>query len=228
MKAHSHLLESDACQRSLALVVLLLGALVAALQTKAAPFAEMTLGEVNALLEAGKAVSAKDAALQICPASGETVEVTAADMMSKVYGVLKPDCTKKECIAGAARLLSLTPEEDEGVLWLECDGGYHLSYYGQTPDVSAMARFGGGDAERVSDYGYFFLFPYAEGADTARDDFCITLLQEMHDMGLEPGVNVLSDDIFEVVADYQGSEVDVRLLDDPASARYVLILSVTR
>lgn len=201
-------------------------------------FSSMTVEEVSALLSrAGTeadvaAASAKDAVADTTVIRELPLELTVADMVGKVYGVVNPDCSKKDCVAESRRVLRLTPEEDEGVLWLEADNGYRINYYGLVPDVSAMARFENGE-ENVSDFGYFFIFPY-EGhakADGVREqtDFCSSLLQEMRDIGLPMDLNTATDDLFEAVGDYNGSLVDVRLLDDrhvDGDGRFILILSV--
>ncbi|WP_290383722.1 hypothetical protein, partial [uncultured Duncaniella sp.] len=187
--------------------------------------------EVSALLsQAGQAaghasVSAKDTAVVLLP-----VELTAEDLVSKVYGVVDPGVSKDECVRKSCELLRLTPEDDSGALWLETAGGYGVNYYGMIPDVSAMARFGD---EKVSDFGYFFLFPYSAGDRQSgirgQTDFCASLLQEMTDIGLSMDLNTETDDLFEAVGDYKGSFVDIRLLDDRkenGSGRYILILSV--
>lgn len=214
--------------------ILLAGALAA---QAASSFSTMSVEEVSALLASAgaaadrAAASAKDAAVSTSEVPVPLpVELTAEDMVSKVYGVLDTNLDKQGCVSEARRLLRLTPEEDNGVLWLETDGGYRVNYYGMVPDVSAMARFGD---DKVSDYGFFFLFPYSGGDkhDSVRSqaDFCGSLLQEMADIGLPMDLNTESDDLFEAVGDYRGNFVDVRLLDEKGeggSGRYILILSV--
>ncbi len=203
-------------------------------------FSTMTAEEVSELLaqveyrtDSG-AVSAKDAAA----GSGDMillpVPVTAEDMMTKLYGVVDTGVSKDECVRQSRSKLRLTPEEDNGVLWLESDGGYGVNYYGMFPAVSAMVRYGDdGSADRVSDFGYFFLFPYTSAGkqEAIRDqaDFCGSLLQEMADMGLAMDLNTATDDLFEAVGDYNGNFVDIRLLDEKGASdagRYILILSI--
>lgn len=205
------------------------------LTSAAVSFSAMTVEEVSALLAqtesaaANQTVSAKDAAeaggVMLLP-----VVLTAEDMVTKVYGVVDPEVSKDECVRRSRELLRLTPEDDNGALWLETAGGYGVNYYGMIPDVSAMVRFGD---DKVSDFGYFFLFPYASGnkQESIREqaDFCGSLLQEMADIGLPMDLNTESDDLFEAVGDYNGNFVDVRLLDeknDTGSGRYILILSI--
>lgn len=201
------------------------------------PFSAMSVEEVSTLLSqaetAATAASAKDAAI---PAASDIVPLpvtlTASDMISKIYGVVDPEVSRQECIDQSRRTLRLTPEEDNGVLWLESDGGYRVNYYGLLPDVSAMARFDN-DIDGVNDYGYFFLFPYLANdkreSITRQADFCGTLLQEMADLGLPMDLNTATDDLFEAVGDYNGNFIDVRLLDDKGDngeGRFILILSV--
>lgn len=160
--------------------------------------------------------------------------LTAEDMVGKVYGVVDPSVSRTECVRRTRDVLRLTPQEDNGALWLESAAGYAVNYYGMIPDVSAMVRFHSqsGDAS-VADYGFFFLFPYSGATkhDTVsrQADFCGALLQEMADMGLPLDLNTNTPDLFEAIGEYNGSLVNVRLLDDAAGAgtgRYVLILSV--
>jgi len=200
----------------------------------------MTADEVMALLaqaaqrtEIGT-VSAKDTAADTQDMIPLPVPVTAEDMLSKLFGVVDPEVSKDECVSQSRRVLRLTPEEEEGVLWLESDGGYGVNYYGMFPDVSAMVRYGDDEfADRVCDFGYFFLFPYTSAGkqEAIRDqaDFCGSLLQEMADMGMPFDLYTDTDDLFEAVCDYRGSLVDIRLLDEKGASdegRYILILSI--
>lgn len=216
---------------------LLTSALLAgvSLTSTAVSFSTMTVEEVSALLaqtestHADMTASAKDGVgsgdMMLLP-----VVLTAEDMITKVYGVVDPEVSKDECVRSSRALLGLTPEDDNGALWLETAGGYGVNYYGMIPDVSAMVRFGD---SKVSDFGYFFLFPYASGdkRDRIREqaDFCGSLLQEMADIGLPMDLNTATDDLFEAVGDYKGNFVDVRLLEEKGEAdsgRYILILSI--
>lgn len=195
----------------------------------ATSFSAMGVEEVSMLLES--AASAKDAAYMFPEVKRPLpVELDARDMVTKVYGIIDPGLSKSECVSRTRKLLSLTPGEEEGVLWLDSDQGYRINYYGMLPETSAMARYG---HTGIADYGYFFLFPYSNGgkAQTIRQqaDFCGTLLQEMHDNGLPMDLNTATSDLFEAVGDYHGSLVDVRLLDEPGeggAGRFILILSV--
>lgn len=160
------------------------------------------------------------------------VEVTARYFITKVYGVLDRRLTKQEMLDASRKAIKLIPEEDEYGLWLESSDGYSVSYSGMTPDVSARAAYG--DDDHITDYGFFFLFPYDGGgrdqANAEQAQFSGTLLQEMLDMGLAMDVDPLSDALFEVSGDYQQDLVDVRLIEehntDDGSGRFILILTV--
>lgn len=200
-------------------------------------FSAMSVEEVSTLLAqtetAASAAFAKDAASSaVSGIVALPVTLTASDMISKIYGVIDPEVSRQECIDQSRRTLRLTPEEEDGVLWLESDGGYRVNYYGLLPDVSALATFNS-ESDRLNDFGYFFLFPYAASdkreSITRQADFCGTLLQEMADIGLPMDLNMATDDLFEAVGDYNGNFIDVRLLDDKGEngeGRYILILSV--
>lgn len=205
---------------------------LSAMTASAVSFSEMSGEEITALLAdasessaAAKATVAPEHAVREIP-----VEVTAEDLVTKIYGVIDPSLSKQECSDQAFRILRLRPQEDNAALWLETSDGYGISYYGMRPEVSAMARFGG---ETLSDFCFFFLFPYQE--DSKREctrrqaDFCGSLLQEMHDIGIPMGRDSLSDDLFEASGSYKGNFVDVRLLEEQTAdneGRYILILSV--
>lgn len=160
------------------------------------------------------------------------LELKAKDFITKVYGILDSDMNKDEIVSATQTVVSLVPEEDEYGLWLESGNGYSISYYGMTPEVSARAAFDEGN--NVSDYGFFFLFPYSDGgreeANSRQAKFSGALLQEFLDMGLAMEVDTLSDAIYEVSGDYENDLVDVRLIEehetDDNSGRFILILTV--
>lgn len=204
--------------------VMILPAMIA----DARPLSEMSADEIRELLamRPEKENAEEQAESVVLP-----VQVTAKDMITKIYGVLSPRISKQKCISDSERIFKLTPQEDEGALWLETADGYGVDYSGMRPEVSAMARY---DKESLSDFGFFFLFPYAvagkDASNQAQTAFCGSLLQEMYDMGMNIGKNeVAEDSLFEAVGDYAGNLVDVRLIEDDSSldgGRYVLILSV--
>lgn len=167
---------------------------------------------------------------------GMPLDLTAGDFVTKVYGVIDPAASRGDVVRQAEHRLAMTPAADEFGLWLEKEDGYAVRYYGMEPDVTAMARF---DNDSVSDFGFFFLFPYEDGrreeANRRQAEFCGSLLQEMHDIGLVLGVNSMSDALFEAMGDYAGRFVEVRLIEEKQDAaggtpdsdgRFVLILSV--
>ena len=181
---------------------------LSAMTVSAVSFSDMSNEEISALL----------------------ADVSAEDLVTKVYGVIDPSVSKHECSDQAFRILRLRPEEDNAALWLETSGGYGISYYGMQPEVSAMARFGN---ETLIDFCFFFMFSYQEDSKvecTRRQaDFCGSLLQEMHDIGIPMGRDSLSDDLFDVSGSYKGNFVNVRLMEEQtadSTGRYILILSV--
>ncbi len=165
-----------------------------------------------------------------------TVTVNADDLVTKVYGLLSTNLTKSATKSEAARLLHVTPSDEEGVLWLDSETGYGLNYDGMTPEVSAMARFFDPETAdttniakaKVNDFGFFFLFPYEEASKECvnrnQAEFCSALLTELKDMGVALGVNTASTDLFEVLGNYNGNNIDMRLFDE--GTRYVLMVAV--
>lgn len=158
------------------------------------------------------------------------VEMTAHDLVTKVYGVIDANVSRESLTEESGRMLNLMPEEDEFGLWLEHDCGYSISYYGLTPDVTAMAEF---DNDSVKDFAFFFLFPYTdddkESVNKRQAEFCGCLLQEMHDLGIDMGLNETAEALFELAGTYAGNFVEVRLIDELQSTgagRYVVYLKV--
>lgn len=159
------------------------------------------------------------------------VNVTAADFVTKVYGIFSPDKSKDELCEDCETVLHLLPSEDNMGLWLDSADGFHLNYYGQTiPSMSAMATV---EKDSVTNFGFFFLFPYTdinrEEVNRQQALFCGSLLQEMQDIGAIMGVDTVADALFQACGDYNGNFVNVRLLDEPTGeteGRYVLYLSV--
>lgn len=212
------------------IITLAIIAAMAASSVSASPLSAMSAEEVSVLL---KTAPAKDAA-HTDNATAHPVAVTARDMVMKVYGILDECGSMQECVNNTDAAINLVPELDEDALWLDPDTGYVLNYYGRQPEVSALAHFGNGPESPVSDFGYFFLFPYDrtrdENSANQQIDFTSVLLQEMHDLGIpmamrdgDPAA------LFAAVGDYEGNLVDIRLLDDEGdngSGRYILILSV--
>ncbi len=167
-------------------------------------------------------------------AASSAVIVTAADLVSKVYGVLDLPQTVAETKKGVEKCMKMEPDADETGLWLDTDSGYKLSYSGMTPEVAAVAQFE--DDDTISQFGYFFFFPYnsadRDDANRAQCAFCSSLLQEMNDMGVVSGTTEDNDDsLFEVVGAYEGNMVNMMLKEQTANGRdggrFLLILSVT-
>lgn len=206
----------------------------------ASSFTLMAAEEVSALLGHRESQSSREESPVAMTESGDFGyshknmgrNVSAMDMVSKVYGAVNPESDKAGCMHAAEEAFSLIPHEEEGDLWLDSADGYKLSYAGVVPDVAAMARFGSDDS--LEEYCYFFLFPYTdstkEDANRQQADFTGSLLQEIYDCGCEPGVNTDSDDMMEVTGSHDGSFLDIRLLDDNSpsneNSRYILMLIV--
>lgn len=166
-------------------------------------------------------------------AASSAVIVTAADLVSKVYGVLELPQTIEEVKQGVEKRMNVAPDADETGLWLDSDSGYQLSYSGMTPDMAAVAQF---DDDNLSRFGYFFFFPYKtatrDDVNRAQCAFCSSLLQEMNDMGIVSGTAEDNDDsLFEVIGAYEGNMVNVMLKEQTANGRdggrFLVILSVT-
>lgn len=163
----------------------------------------------------------------------EAVIVTAADLVSKVYGVIDLPQSVKEATQDIEKHMNISPDADETGLWLDTDGGYRISYSGMTPEVAAVAQFEDGNLSR---FGYFFFFPYQgacrDDANRAQCAFCSSLLQEMYDMGLVSGRADDNDDsLFEVIGDYEGNMFNMMLKEQTADGRdggrFLVIISVT-
>lgn len=184
-------------------------------------------------------LSTPDAALAALASTGEKeaiqssvlpLALTAKDFVTKVYGVFDTNLSESEISKESKQRFNLTPAADSTGLWLETADGYVVSYYGMTPLVSAKAGF---DGNIVSDYCYFFQFPYSSGmraeANMRQCEFCSSLLQEMHDIGMIMAVPVYTDAIFETVGSYGEHNVNVRLVEESSSdhsGRFIVVLDV--
>lgn len=229
-------------------------AVVSAAQS--AGFSSMSLPEISRLLTlaqdaktASEPSAAETASPMVADAANESAttpafEVNADDMMTKVYALVSADAERPE-ILQALSALNLDVDDDNSALWVASDGGYQLNYCGMRPEVTAMARFAD---DALTDYCFFFLFPYSDiSKDSVNKDqagFSGTLLQEISDRGADVGENIFSQDLYEVVGEYKGNLVDIRLMDEPAayqgninsgniededidrSGRYIIMLSV--
>ena len=196
---------------------------------------EMSAAEPSADMTPVSMASAVDvaSAASFASASVSPVVVTAADLITKVYGLIEHPVSIESTKDQVDNKLKYSSDADETGLWLDSDSGYALSYSGMTPEVAAMAQF---DESNVSNFGYFFFFPYAVGdrdrANREQCAFCGALLQEMYDMGMAAGVTEDNDDsLFEVLGSYEGNMVNVMLKEqqvaDKGAGRFLLILSVT-
>lgn len=189
--------------------------------------AEMSSAEIITLLDNSRVIS------KLSPKVSRevTVDVTAEDLISKVYGVIDNSMTRNQMLADTFNQISMMPSSEVTGLWLDSSEGFNINYSGMCPEVSAMARFNG---EELTDYGYFFLFPYncseKENANADQCRFCGSLLQELSDMGDDWGVNQLSGDLFEVIGEHDGNYVAIRLIDDAGNGesggRFIVLMSV--
>lgn len=160
-----------------------------------------------------------------CADLPEGVQVSVADMLSKVYGLIPADMTKAE-IDSVAAGLGLVPVADDGGMWLDSEDGYRLSYAGVSPEVSARAEY---DGDEVTGFTYYFLFPFEcertrREAVASQAQFCGSMLQEMHDMGMELGADSMTPDLMDVSGYFGDTHVDVNLSESDNS--FVLILAV--
>ena len=173
--------------------------------------------------EAGRSAGRED--------SGPPLELKVCDFITKAYGAVDPGLSKETLLQRAEELLNVRPVEDSGVYWVDSDNGYKISYQEITPDISAYAAFEG---DCISEYTYFFMFPYVSASRDACNalqcKFSSAMLQEMKDSGVPIGSNPFTDYLFEVLAEYDGKYVNLRLLDDadtPESGQYLLIMEIT-
>ncbi|MBD5220795.1 MAG: hypothetical protein HDS70_00275 [Bacteroidales bacterium] len=181
------------------------------------------------------------------------VDVNGRDLVSKVFGFIESDsiASEEDCVAKCGELSSLRPSKDEYGLWLEKEDGYQLSCYGDSPEVTAMARF---DDENLSGYGFFFIFPYTDTnrqqVNMRQSAFTGALLQELNDFGLVMEGAQDSVALFDVYGKNGNDSVEIRLIEEksapdaqfdfdssslsplanensePAAGRYVLILQI--
>lgn len=183
---------------------------------------EMTSAEIISLLP--------EASSSIASSSNETkdtIRLSGHDLITKAYGMIPAVNSREATIDLSETVMNLTPSEEENNLWLDSADGYAISYNGMSPDVSALVRL---QNDSISDYGFFFLFPYSaaeKGCATAEQvDFSKTMLQEFQDLGLDLGANPYTKDLFELNGDYTDNYIALRLIDDSEGERYILMLSV--
>lgn len=158
--------------------------------------------------------------------------VNAHDMIHKIFGIMDAAGSRADSLQRAALALSLYPVLEDSLLWLDSADGYRLSYSGMTPDVAAYARVAPDNS--IDGYCYFFIFPHDSVPPVKvipqEAQFAGTLLQELADMGLNPGADANTDFLFDVYADTPGKTVNVRLADctlSESDSRYALMFAVT-
>lgn len=174
------------------------------------------------------------AAIALSPAYSQNnvpVNLTAEDLVTKVYGVFSPESSKAQICEDCVNMLNVDPSEEDMGLWIDSSDGYRFSYYGLTvPYISAMVSI---ERDSVTNFGFFFLFPYnaanRDEMNCRQAQFCGSLLQEMYDLGISFSVIGSSDSLFEICGDYKGNFIKTRLSEEPtgdSEGRYVLCLSV--
>lgn len=200
--------------------IALLGGAFFANTSNSATLSEMTAAEIISLLPEASAAAAADN-------GQEAIKVSGHDLVTKAYGTIPAVNSREATIDLSSEVMNMIPTQEENYLWLDSTDGYSISYNGMTPDVSALVRL---QNDSISDYGFFFLFPYAGGdkkcVTAEQVDFSKTMLQEFQDMGLDLGANPYTSDLFEVNGDYTDNFVALRLIDDSEGERYILMLSV--
>lgn len=185
---------------------------------------EMTAAEIISILPETTPGSAQTLNRD---SNSEAMQVSGRDLITKAYGMIPAVNSRQSTIELSEEMMNVTPTAEDNNLWLDSTDGYAINYNGMTPDVSALVRL---ENDSISDYGFFFLFPYSEVdkkyATADQVDFSKTMLQEFEDMGLDLGANPYTSDLFEVTGDYTDNFVAMRLIDDKEGERYILMLSV--
>lgn len=205
--------------------IALLGGASFATASGSVSLSEMTSAEIISLLpEASSSISRQDNSEE---AAKNIITLSGRDLITKAYGMIPAVNSREATIDLSEIVMNLTPSEEEENLWLDSSDGYSISYNGMTPDVSALVRL---QNDSISDYGFFFLFPYSQEekqcATAEQVDFSKTMLQEFQDLGLDMGANPYTKDLFEVNGDYTDNFIALRLIDDSEGERYILMLSV--
>ena len=185
---------------------------------------EMTAAEIISILPETTVASAQTLNRD---SNSEAMQFSGRDLITKAYGMIPAVNSRQSTIELSEEMMNVTPTVEDNNLWLDSTDGYAINYNGMTPDVSALVRL---ENDSISDYGFFFLFPYSEVdkkyATADQVDFSKTMLQEFEDMGLDLGANPYTSDLFEVTGDYTDNFVAMRLIDDKEGERYILMLSV--
>lgn len=152
------------------------------------------------------------------PAVGKSkfpLTLTALDFITKIYGMESPDSARDCILSRVVHSSGINPRQDQSEYRLGPDSGYSVNYYGQQPDVEAIAKF---DGDSVEYYGFFFIFPYDAGkrykAMVEQVLFCTTLLQEIYDIGMQTVAYTNTDGIFETQSSYQGKDITLKLIEE--------------
>lgn len=205
-------------------ISLLLSGVGATAQASTTPLSEMTAAEIISLVPVSAQNVKNDAAQNL---NSSTLNVSGEDLLTKAYGKISSVNSREGAIAETEDLIKLVPSEEEDILWLDSSAGYNVEYKGMTPDVSALVRL---ENDSISDYGFFFLFPYSDlqknDANNEQKEFSLAMLQDFEKLGADMGANAYTSDLFEVNGDYSHNYLAMRLIDDTEGERYILFLSV--
>ncbi|MDE7413154.1 MAG: hypothetical protein K2N05_05110 [Muribaculaceae bacterium] len=182
---------------------------------------EMTSAEIISMIPESVSVISSNA-----DSNSNAIVVSGEDLLTKAYGALPAVNSFEETMNLAEDVLNMTPTREDGYLWLDSADGYNINYKGMTPDVSALVRL---ENDSISDYGFFFLFPYSEiskGDLDSKTRFSSMMLEDFENIGVDMGANSYTSDLFEVNGDYSDNFMAMRLIDDKEGERYILLLSV--
>lgn len=185
--------------------------------TASTSLSEMTAAEIISLLPESDA-SEKSENL----GNKDMIQVSGRDLLTKAYGTIAAVNSSEGAIRMAAEEMNLTPSRENDYLWVDSSEGYNLEYKGMSPDVSALVRL---ENDSISDYGFFFLFPYADSTED-QAKFSLAMLEDFEKIGVDLGANAYTSDMFEVSGDYSDNYLAMRLIDDTEGERYILFLSV--
>ncbi|MDE6718132.1 MAG: hypothetical protein K2J70_08070 [Muribaculaceae bacterium] len=201
--------------KSALLSLALLGGALTMNATGSVSLSEMTAADIISMIPSAgcsRENSGKEA---------EAIQVSGHDLLTKAYGTIEAVNSSAGTIDLSETVMNMTPVREENCLWLDSADGYNIEYNGMTPDVSALVRL---ENDSISDYGFFFLFPYSESLD--QRDFSLSLLEDFEKMGIDLGANAYTSDLFEVSGDYIDNYMAMRLIDDSEGERLILLLSV--
>lgn len=182
---------------------------------------EMTASEIISLLPAASS------GLNSNETVTEAITVSGRDLLTKAYGTISSVNSSEGAIDMAQKTMNVTPEREDNYLWLDSADGYNIEYNGMSPEVSALVRL---ENDSISDYGFFFLFPYSaddkENAGMDQTRFSLSMLEDFESLGVDLGANAYTSDLFEVNGDYADNYMAMRLIDDSEGERFILLLSV--